>query len=214
MKKSALRHQNNELILEHAVNFKSLFHSRIVKVSKERSYELSEDIEFYLVDMMSTFAETDNFFGNKNACCADETLASIYSQAILLPPSQKIVLLRRLGDIALYYSGFFPDRFRRKMIDVDYFIQMGETAYQSVADVMKNSPLSADFAKMFVNLSETFSQLVDLLSEVAEVDRKQNDVDILRLYERWLKTGSEYAKRKLLENNINLVPVNSLQFKS
>ena len=127
----------------------------------------------------------------------------------MLPKSQQITLLRRLGDIALYYSGFFPDRFRRKMIDVDYFIQMGETAYYSVADLLKNNSVSEDFPSMFVNMAETFSQLVDLLSEVAEVDRKQNDVDILRLYERWLKTGSEYAKRKLLENNINLVPVNS-----
>ena len=161
-------------------------------------------MEFYLANLLANFAHTENLYGLSQVCHADECLSIILKKAMHMPPGQKISMLRRMGDIALYFSGIFPERFRRKIIDVDYYIEMGQIAYTSVADLLSTKTDGDGFNEIFIDLSEKFSSLVDILSEVSDHDKKSN-LDVLRLYERWLKTGSQYAKNKLLGENINVL---------
>ena len=47
--------------------------------------------------------------------------------------SEQRARLRNLGDFSLFMSGFFPDSFRRRVVDVDYYVSMGEYAYGSLS---------------------------------------------------------------------------------
>jgi len=44
---------------------------------------------------------------------------------------------------------------------------------------------------VFAELARKFQPLVDALNEVSETSYNHSDKDILRLYEIWLKTGSQ-----------------------
>jgi len=104
--------------------------------------------------------------------------------------------LREVGDTSLFISGFFSDRFKRSLVDVDYYMQLGEVAYGSLA--RRDETLS----QVFDELSEKFAAIVDVLTEVSEQTAPARNADLMRLYEKWLRTGSKRSGDKLIARGI------------
>jgi hypothetical protein len=94
--------------------------------------------------------------------------------------------LRQVGDLSLFISGFFSDSLTRSLVDVDYYIQLGERAYGSLARQGRDD----NFGDVFDELSEKFHSFVDVLCEVSERTSLTSNSDLLRLYEKWLRTRS------------------------
>jgi hypothetical protein len=84
------------------------------------------------------------------------------------------------------FPAFFSDSLNRSLVDVDYYIQLGGSAYGSLA---RQAP-GDTFGDVFDELSEKFGDFVDVLSEVSERTSMTSNTDLLRLYEKWLRTGS------------------------
>ena len=105
--------------------------------------------------------------------------------------------LRQIGDASLFISGFFPDSFHRKLVDVDYYIHIGGVAYAALSRRENDA-----FATVFSELAEKFVDFVDVLSEVSERSSCSSSADLLRLYERWLKTGSARSGQLLTERGL------------
>ena len=93
--------------------------------------------------------------------------------------------LKQIGDFSLFISGFFADSLHRKLVDVDYYVSIGGTAYTALSRYETDT-----FSPVFAELAEKFIRFVDVLSEVSERASLCSNADLLRLYERWLKTGS------------------------
>ena len=70
-------------------------------------------------------------------------------------------------------------------MDVDYYIQLGECAYGSLA--RHGDPALGD---VFDELAGKFGKCVDVLSEVSERSALTSNADLLRLYEKWIRTRS------------------------
>ena len=104
--------------------------------------------------------------------------------------------LRQIGDTSLFVSGFFPDSFNRGMVDVEYYMQMGGVAYAAL------SRHSGELSPVFAELATKFPGMVDILSEVSERTACSSNRDLLRLYERWLKTGSRHSAQVLIERGV------------
>jgi hypothetical protein len=94
-------------------------------------------------------------------------------------------------------SGFFPDSFRRRTIDVDYYVSMGEYAYGSLSRRDEDA-----FAEVFGELARKFVGYMDVLADVSERTTVTSSADLLRLYEKWLRTGSSRDSRKLVDSGI------------
>jgi hypothetical protein len=62
---------------------------------------------------------------------------------------------------------------------------------------------------VFAELADKFVAFVDVLSEVSERSSCGSNADLLRLYERWLKTGSARSGQLLVERGV--VPNASLK---
>lgn len=171
------------------------FRDEISKAIHKQKLRTDADTEFYLVDLLTRFMLTENFFtqdesGNQR----QQTLALILAEAMNTPEiGKRNEELRKLGDVSLYTAGFFSDSLARKMVDVDYYISMGSNAYASLARMA----IDAHFRKIFTALSDKFVKFVDVLAEVSASSVKMDEKNILRLYETWLKTGSERAEEKL-----------------
>jgi hypothetical protein len=105
--------------------------------------------------------------------------------------------LRQIGDISLFMSGFFADSLRRKLVDVDYYVSIGGTAYTALSRCETDA-----LAQVFGELAENFVGFVDVLSEVSERTSCSSNMDLLRLYERWLKTGSRRSGQLLAERGV------------
>jgi len=99
---------------------------------------------------------------------------------------------------SLYISGFFSDSFQRKIIDVDYYVDMGRMAFESLAkDVEEDT-----FSKLFRDISVQFMSLVDVLSLISQKAKMTDDENILRMMDVYSKTGSSFVGETLAEKGV------------
>jgi hypothetical protein len=84
---------------------------------------------YYLVNLLCRYVRPDI----RAASADDEPLAIQLTRALQTGGSEQRLRLRCLGDFSLFMSGFFSDSLRRKTIDVDYYVSMGEYAYGSLS---------------------------------------------------------------------------------
>src|SRR6185436_13433162 len=111
--------------------------------------------------------------------------------------AQALESLRQIGDVSLFISGFFSDSLHRKLVDVDYYVSIGGCAYNALSRVETDT-----FSSVFAELGEKFVGFVDVLSEVSERTSCSSNADLLRLYEKWLKTGSRRSGQLLVERGV------------
>lgn len=153
----------------------------------------------YLVDLLDHYMITQNLYEDPNEKNShNRTMAEKFLEAHLLSDNQKTEQLKRLADSALYVSGFFGDSLNRKLIDLDYYVDLGETAYASLADCSGEDLVS----KVYEELSSKFTAFMDVLTLISQKALFQTNEDVLRLYDRYLNTGSELAKDRLVELGI------------
>ncbi len=163
-------------------------------------------VQGYLVNLLEHYLDSRNLFdeptddvGNRKPT----TLAEMFLTAANSHPTEKLELLKKLGDRSLYISGFFGDSLNRKLIDIDYYAEMGGAAYASLADTVKEDTT----AQVYRTFSNRFLEFVDVLSYISQQSLVHTDQGLLRLYDRYLRTGSELAKEKLIEMGVLTLPV-------
>jgi hypothetical protein len=148
---------------------------------------------FYVVQLLTSFLQRPAA-GSE----ADETpLALRLAQALESGGIRQRASLRHIGDVALFVSGFFSDSLNRKLVDVDYYVSIGGCAYSALSRVETDT-----FSPVFAELGTKFVGFVDVLSEVSERTSCSSNADLLRLYEKWLKTGSRRSGQLLVERGV------------
>ncbi|MBI2067850.1 MAG: hypothetical protein HYW02_07835 [Deltaproteobacteria bacterium] len=180
-------------------NLLLFFRERIREALQKQRLKTPEGVEFYLVNLLQGFSKADELFAPQLSDYKQRPLALMMCEALQAGLYQKIALLKKVGDLSLFTAGFFPDSLKRHLVDVDYYVQMGGAAYGNLSQLMNREPA---FEEIFTELASRFISYVDVLSEVSEKTDFMSDKDILRLYETWLKTGSERAKQALSEEGI------------
>ncbi len=152
----------------------------------------------YVVNLLTLFARTEALFDQTRDGLGLRPLALMLADAAAAPSSEdRNFMLQRLGDVALFVSGFLADGLKRAPVDVDYYVRMGGGAYATLSVSLPASTRGRAFAPVFAELAAKFQPLVDVLNDVRDQASAANDADLLRLYELWLKTGSRRAARLL-----------------
>jgi hypothetical protein len=105
--------------------------------------------------------------------------------------------LRQIADQALFVAGFFGDSLQRRAVDLDYYVTVGGLAYARLAGNEHDA-----FADVFGELAEKFVPVVDVLSDISDRASGSNR-DLLRVYERWLRTGSRRDQALLVETGLS-----------
>lgn len=194
------------------VNTESLpefFKDAVCHAVESLNVKISLDVEYYVVNLLTSFSHAEKLFERgEEGKVIDKALASRLYEATLVSPSSKISILKKLGDVALYTSGFFADSFIKKIIGLDYYIQMGHSAYSSISQLVPPDP-GKMLKDLFQELASNFTCLVDVISQVAESSSLNTNKDLLNLYERWLTTGSERARELLSQEGI--IPIEMIK---
>jgi len=95
----------------------------------------------------------------------------------------------------------FPGLLRRKPVGLDYYISMGGSAYGTLHDILYGRHGARGPAEVYAQLSTQFAGLVEVLGGIAARARNQ-DRDLVRIYERWERTGSARLHRQLMEHGL------------
>lgn len=177
------------------------FKEMVAAAIEHQRIKTNESAEFYLSNLLSDFLRRERL--------SDEPLAVIYIKALGAAREMQIHLLKQLGDISLFTSGFFSDSLKRKIMDIDYYISMGEASYGYLASIHRQRRGPKDASVLYSELADKFKLFVDVLAEVSERSRLTSSMDVLRVYERWLRTKSRQAEKILRDLGIEPVAVST-----
>lgn len=183
------------------------FRELVTETLGRQQVSIQPETEFYLVNLLNQFMTTDRLYPRDGGgAVREEPLALMIKEALEEPAVQaQSLMFRQVGDVSLYVAGFFQDSLARKLVDVDYYIDMGGTAYQQVATRASEETLRA----LYAELSEKFGSFVEVLAEISDKTSVRTEKDLLRLYELWMRTGSERAAKALQEAGI--IPTDSVK---
>lgn len=177
------------------------FREAVVDVLTHRRLHVQEETEFYLVNLLATFLTREKLFVNQpDGSVREEPLALILLRALEASGPARASALRRLGDTALFVSGFFGDSLARSAVDVDYYIAMGGGAYAALGEAERGRGLEA----LYAELSGRFGLFVDCFAEIAELSDLRSNRGLVRLYERFLRTQSERVAQLLRDRGVAL----------
>jgi hypothetical protein len=175
------------------------FREMVADALAHRNLRIQEVTEFYLVNLLAGFLEKEKLFVEEpDGTVTAEPLALILLRAIEADRRSRAAHLRRLGDTALFVSGFFGDSLARSLVDVDYYIAMGERAYGALAESERG------LDGLYEELSGRFGAFVDLFAEISELSDLRSNRGLLRLYERFLATRSERVAQRLRDRGVAL----------
>ena len=167
----------------------------------------------YLVNLLAAYAAQP---------IEDRPLGLQLLQAQQASPRERRSRLREIGDTSLFLSGFWGDSLGGKMVDVDYYISLGGMAYAELAGDREREPDALErergctgvpgqrrteplpTGQVFTELSTHFPRFVGVLMTIRHRTsaRARSDRDIVRLYERWMRTKSGWAARRLVEEGV------------
>jgi len=145
---------------------------------------LSEELESYLVFLLMRFVDSPQM---AHKIMATEFLTSINQSGSLRP-----LALRDVGDQCLLYSGLFPGRAVRRRVRVSYYVNIGKSAYFSLANSGKFSD-----NRLFATLADKFVCLMDILQSMREINNPLPVLDPITAEEIWHDTGSNHALKSL-----------------
>ncbi len=172
------------------------FREMVADALSHRRARIEEVTEFYLVNLLAGFLEKERLFVEQpDGTVVAEPLALILLRAVEADRRERAAHLRRLGDTALFVSGFFGDSLARSLVDVGYYISMGERAYGALAEG-EGPP--------FGELAGRFPEFVDVFAEIAELADLRSNRGLVKLYERFLLTRSERVARRLRDRGVAL----------
>lgn len=195
-----------EKTAEHVQPVQSLrefFRTSVSDVAAKQSLELDDHTEHYVVNLLTLYSRSEAVFDTTENGLELRPLARILADSVdSADPGERNSALQRVGDLSLFLAGFFGDGMSRKLVDVDYYVQMGGAAYGTLSSNVRGSVQGSRLAAVFEELAGKFIELVDVLAEIRDESREINDIDVLRMYEIWLKTGSGRAARRLREAGI------------
>jgi hypothetical protein len=190
---------NGEPEILPAANLREFFRDMLATARQHQRLEVQEDTEFYLVNLLAECLSTEHLFGNAEPGSREpEPLAFILKRAQEAHGLERVRELKKLGDTSLYVSGFFADSLEGKLVDVDYYVSMGGRAYGVLSDIFNGGGTGA----LYSELAQKFVKLVDLIAEVSERAALGTNKGLVKVYERFLRTGSDRMARLLCEQGV------------
>ena len=176
-------------VIEAQADVLAFFNDAVRGAAETRGYDPEAPSTAYVAGVLAEYTRPESTH--------DEALRRpmilLLKDALEANGSERFRRLRGLGDHALYVSGFFADHLDRRGVQRPYVHDLGRTAYDALAAMLRRKGGETRGPDVFHELAENFEELVALVSDVADAlyaASAKDPRDILVLYERWSRRGS------------------------
>ena len=157
---------------------------------RSRRVDATDGAVHYLVALLADYAHPCGRTGE----ALERPLTLLFDEALRVEnPAERFERLRTLGDGVLYGCGFFGDHFEARGVDTKYLHGLGTRAYAAAGSILRRPLDDGGSGDLFAELASNFAVFVDVVEDVADATiamGAESPRGLLRVYERWLKTGS------------------------
>ena len=131
----------------------SQWYALVTEAELASHLNLNENTESYLVFLLQRFAQHPELL---ESVMAFDVLSALHSPAPI-----QVDQLKAVGDKSLLVCGLFPGLAQRRHVSVDYYSQMGQTAYLCVSERQERAS-----AELYLQLSQYFPNLQKILQAI------------------------------------------------
>lgn len=205
-----MKDSENSVISALLFSPREFFEEKVEEGFSKKNLKTYPAVRSYLVQLLEHYLDARNLYevdSENSQKSQPTTLAETFLIANNSEPHVRAEMLKKLGDKSLYISGFFGDSLSRKVVDIDYYAGMGGAAYRSLSDVVREDTM----AHVYRVMSHQFLDFVDVLTYISQQSMITSDESILRLYDRYLRTGSQLARDKLIEMGVVTVSKDNIK---
>jgi hypothetical protein len=185
------------------------FHEVVEDAMKARRMDATDGATRYLVALLADYAHP----GERAGEALERPVTLLLDEALRLQDAGvRFDRLRVIGDGVLYGCGFFGDHFEARGVDRQYLHGLGTRAYGAASSMLRHGPVAAHAGAdeeggqdLFGELADKFEAFVQVVAEVADATIAMGTASsggLLRVYERWLKTGSERLASALTSQGV------------
>ncbi|MDH5671620.1 MAG: hypothetical protein OEZ06_05685 [Myxococcales bacterium] len=178
--------------IDASANIRDFFQAQLSEALSAQGVQTADATRDYLVELMAGFAN------GPLVARLGFPLVTLLERALAVAGREREARLRELGDTSLFLYGFLPDSFERRGLTAEYVETMGGRAYRAVVRVRGGG--------VFAELASRFREMGGVLDEVRERTSLRTDGELLRLYQRWLESGSDSLARRLARRGVHPVP--------
>ncbi len=203
-----MKDDGEDLRVATEVSLDGFFREALSVALVERKVAATPPTEHYLVALLADFAHPDEL--------AQETferpLSVLLAEALNLTGRERFDRLRTLGDAVLYTSGFFLEHLKNRGVRLGYVSSLGARAYDGAASMLRKadrgSGEGARAPELFEELADNFTPYAEVFATLADgllARSAHGSSGALRIYEKWLETGSLELSRALAARGITPV---------
>lgn len=168
------------------------FRERLHEEGDKQRCPPQEDTLWYMGDLLARFGDSEQVFSYDDGRLDLRPLALLYSDACeSRDPRARCLLMRQLGDLALFIGALFPENYRRRGLYKDYFVGMGGGAYSYLSEHARHN------RHVYSELASTFAAMLELVARACSRHTRFDAADVLRLYQRWQQSRDPQAGRQL-----------------
>jgi hypothetical protein len=179
------------------------FRAPVCEAIRQREVDASPATESYLVQLLSDFANPSP----ETRGVLTEPVAFLLEGAMRASGSERFKRLQSLGDGVLYAVGFFGDA--ACGADRRYFVEVGSSAYGHAATMLRAGQVEASGPDVLSELARRFDGFAAVLGYVSDwvlAQSAKGQAGLIKLYERWQKTGSAVLRAELGQRGISALP--------
>jgi hypothetical protein len=180
-----------------APDISQYFQEVIADAIRVRHVDATDAAASYLVSLLCEYAHPDEEAGSTFS----QPLTFLLHDAMSTVGPERFRRLRCLGDHALYALGFFAGHIEVKGIDRGYVSTVGSTSYREAAVMLRRrAQKMASGPDVLSELAAKFDRFAEVLRDVADgtlACGARDERSVVKLYERWMKTGSARIAEEL-----------------
>jgi hypothetical protein len=191
-----MTHHNKAPSISLSTDVRGFFADLVTHATEDKGIESTQATTAYVAALLADFAHPGAF----SKTSLERPFTLLLAEALETAGHERFERLRAIGDGALYLRGFFREHLETRGVALPYVSAVGARAYDGVAAMLRvNVGVAAAGTEptvpdVFGELAARFDAFVELLESVADRLVAQGSAGspggVLKLYERWMKTGS------------------------
>lgn len=156
----------NKIIL--STNLKGFFFEGLSEINKKSLCPVPESIIYYSSDVLDKFALSQDFFETSEGKVREKILGMKLLEATQFNRDEQKKVYKEVGDMSLLVCGYFSESVNKKIVDKDYYAQLGKMAYSHLNNV---SPTFLDIPSFYGMVSTCFESMTTLMTILASKNR-------------------------------------------
>lgn len=186
----------NKIIL--STNLKGFFFENLSEINKKSLCPVPESVIYYSSDVLDKFALSQDFFETSDGKVREKILGMKLLEATQVSRDEQKKIYKEVGDMSLMVCGYFSESVNKKIVDTQYYAQLGKMAYSHLNNV---HPSFLDIPCFYGMVATCFESLTTLMTILATKDRN-GVVDNNLIFKKILNSESVSDKEMLVSGVI------------